>query len=195
MDGLAFLDGSLAVVHAGWPEEGRSFRDVWQLMLDTFRSLGDYAGERGLKIGLETMQPNSVEEYTGLIFDVDHPAVGATVDTGHIRGASDIALPPNRRFTSEGTEQFNSVLNRTVEILGDKMVHAHLTDVRGSDWRDHQTLGSGIIDFARFSETLRRINYSGLLVFELEERDQTAALRASKEHVEDVMSGPVMVQP
>lgn len=64
MDSLAFLEGSVAVVHAGWPEEGKTFRDVWPLMLETFRSLGDYAGERGLKIGLETMQPDSVEKST-----------------------------------------------------------------------------------------------------------------------------------
>ena len=187
MDGLAFLEGSVAVVHAGWPEEGKSFRDVWTLMLDTFRSLGDYAGERGLKIGLETMQPDSVEEYTELIFDVDHPAVGATVDTGHIRGATEIGLPPARQFTPEGTERFNVVLNNVAELLGDHVLHVHLTDVRGSDWKDHQTVGSGIIDFPRFFETLDQIEYGGLLVFELEEPNQTAALRASKTHVEQIL--------
>lgn len=183
IDGLAFLEGSLAVVHAGWPEEGMSFRDIWPLMLDTFRSLGDYAGERGLKIGLETMQPDSVRDYTDLVFDVDHPAVGATIDTGHIRGATDIDLPSEQRHTAEGTERFNDVLNTAAEMLGDKVLHVHLSDVRESDWRDHKTVGSGIIDFARFFDTLHRIDYTGLLVFELEEPDQIAALAASKDHV------------
>ena len=187
MDGLAFLEGSVAVVHPGWPEEGKTFRDVWSLMLDTFRSLGDYAGERGLKIGLETMQPDSVEEYTELIFDVDHPAVGATIDTGHIRGATDIGLPPARRITPEGTERFNDVLMEIVERLGEHVVHVHLTDVRGSDWKDHQAVGSGIIDFARFFEMLDHIEYNGLLVFELEEPNQSAALRASKAHIEQIL--------
>lgn len=189
MDGLAFLEGSLAVVHPGWPEDGRSFRDDWSLMLETFRSLGDYADDRGLKIGLETMQPNSVSDYTELISDVDHPAVGATIDTGHIRGATDIDLPTEARSTQEGTERFNDVLNRTTRLLGDDVLHVHLTDVRRSDWRDHRTVGSGIIDFARFFDTLQRTGYTGLLVFELEETDQIGALTASKAHVEQIMEG------
>lgn len=187
IDGLAFLQGSMAVVHAGWPEEGKTFRDVWPLMLETFRSLGDYAAERGIKIGLETMQPNSVADYTQLIVDIDHPAVGATVDTGHIRGATDIGLPVEQRSTEEGTERFNDVLTRTVLLLGEKLLHVHLTDVQRSDWRDHKTVGSGIIDFARFFDALHSVEYGGLLVFELEEPDQIAALQASKAHVEGIL--------
>lgn len=187
IDGLAFLEGSMAVVHAGWPEEGKTFRDVWPLMLGTFRSLGDYADERGIKIGLETMQPDSVADYTQLIVDVDHPAVGATIDTGHIRGATDIGLPPEQRSTEEGTERFNEVLNRTALLLGAKLLHVHLTDVQRSDWRDHRAVGSGIIDFARFFDTLHRLSYGGLLIFELEEEDQLSALRASKAHVESIL--------
>lgn len=187
MDSLAFLEGNMAVVHPGWPEEGMSFRDVWPQMIDTFRALGDYAGERGLKIGLETMQPDSVDDYTDLIFDVDHPAVGATVDTGHIRGASDIDLPAEKRGTAEGTDRFNDVLNRTVRSLEHKLFHVHLTDVQQSDWRDHKTIGSGIIDFERFFSSLCRIKYGGLLVFELEEPDQIGALKSSKARIESIM--------
>lgn len=187
IDGLAFLEGSLAVVHAGWPAEGKSFRDVWPLMVETFRSLGDYAADRGIKIGLETMQPDSVADYTQLIVDIDHSAVGATVDTGHIRGATDIGLPTEQRSTEEGTERFNEVLNRTALLLGEKLLHVHLTDVQRSDWRDHKTVGSGIIDFPRFFDTLHRIAYGGLLVFELEEPNQLAALQASKAHVEGIL--------
>lgn len=189
IDGLAFLEGSLAVVHPGWPEKGKSFRDIWPQMLGTFRLLGDYAEERGIKIGLETMQPNSVKDYTELIFDIDHPAVGATIDTGHIRGATDIGLPDNQRDSREGKTRFNEVLNRIVDILGEKVLHVHLTDVRSSDWDDHHTVGSGIIDFPRFFKSLHRVGYSGLFVFELEEPQQIKALKKSKAHVEDLIVG------
>lgn len=188
IDSLAYLEGSLAVVHPGWPEEGKSFRDIWPQMLDTFRLLGDYADERGIKVGLETMQPNSVKDYTELIFDIDHPAVGATIDTGHIRGSTDIGLPTEQRDSNEGRRRFNEVLNRIVDILGEKVLHVHLTDVRSSDWRDHRTVGTGIIDFPRFFESLDRIKYDGLLVFELEEQDQINALRASTAHVEELIA-------
>lgn len=190
MDGLAFLEGELAVVHPGWPERGSTFRDVWRQMLDTFRSLGDYAGERGIRIGLETMQPNSARDYTELIFDIDHPMVGATIDTGHIRGSTDIGLPPERRDSDEGRERFNDVLDGLFTTLGEKVYHVHLSDVKGADWRDHRSIGSGIIDFARVFRTLERMDYGGLLVFELEEPDQVQALRSSRAVVESFLRQP-----
>lgn len=180
MDGLAFLKGELAVVHPGWPERGRTFREVWRQMLDTFRSLGDYAGERGLRVGLETMQPDSARDYTELIFEIDHPMVGATIDTGHIRGSTDIGLPPERRDSDQARERFNDVLDALFTTLGDKVYHVHLSDVQRTDWRDHRSIGSGIIDFSRVFRTLERMDYGGLLVLELEEPDQVEALRSSR---------------
>lgn len=190
IDGLAYLEGELAVVHPGWPDEGRSFRDIWPQMLDTFRSLGDYAGERGIRIGLETMQPNSVRDYTDLMFDIDHPMVGATIDTGHIRGSTDIGLPPERRDSAEARNRFNDVLGTLFTLLGDKVLHVHLSDVQRADWRDHRAIGSGIIDFARVFRTLDATDYDGLLVFELEEPNQLEALQASKALAEELMRNP-----
>lgn len=180
MDGLAFLKGELAVVHPGWPERGRTFREVWRQMLDTFRSLGDYAGERGIRVGLETMQPDSARDYTELIFEIDHPMVGATIDTGHIRGSTDIGLPPEHRDSDQARERFNDVLDALFTTLGDKVYHVHLSDVQRTDWRDHRSIGSGIIDFSRVFRTLERMDYGGLLVLELEEPDQVEALRSSR---------------
>lgn len=59
-------------------------------MIDTLRLLGDYATERRLTIGVETMQPDSIREYADLIAETAHPAVGAAIDTGHIRGAREV---------------------------------------------------------------------------------------------------------
>ena len=188
LDGLAFLEGSLGVMHVGWPGEGQSFRDIWNPMIETLRMLGDYAGERGLTIGIETMQPNSAIDFTALVFDTDHPAIGATVDTGHIRGATDIELPKERRHTEEGSRRFNDVLMDLTEALEDKLVHVHLSDVRMADWKDHESVGTGIIDFPRFIATLRRMRYDGLMVFELEEANTVEALAASKEYVEALMT-------
>lgn len=187
MDGLAYLKGEIAVVHAGWPDKGMTYQDIWQQMVDTFRLLGDYAGRHGLKIGLETMQPNSVREYTDLIFEINHPKVGAAIDSGHIQGATDIKLPAERRDSVEGRQKFNEVLNRIIALVGEKIVHVHLSDVRGSDWRDHQRIGTGIIDFPRLFRTLRKKKYEGLMVLELEEPESIRALQASKSYVEQVL--------
>lgn len=188
MDGLAYLRGELAVLHVGWPGQGQSFRDIWLPMVNTLRVLGDYAGDRNLRLGIETMQPDSVRDYTELVFAVDHPRVGAVIDTGHIRGSTDIGLPPERRDSDEARVRFNDVLNALVDALRDKVFHFHLSDVRRTDWLDHRTIGSGVVDFPRLFRTIRGIGYRGLFVFELEMPDQVQALRASMAHVEPLLT-------
>ena len=187
MDGLAYLRGELAVMHVGWPEQGQSFRDIWLPMVNTLRVLGDYAAERNLRLGIETMQPDSVRDYRELIFAVDHPRIGAVIDTGHIRGSTEIGLPPQRRDSDEARARFNDVLNTLVGTLRDKVFHFHLSDVRRTDWLDHRTVGSGIVDFPRLFRTLRDTGYDRLFVFELEMPDQVAAMRSSKAHVEPLL--------
>jgi sugar phosphate isomerase/epimerase len=188
IDGLAFLRGEMAVMHLGWPDKGMRFRDIWQPMIDTLRSLGDYAADRTLKLGIETMQPDSVRDYTELIVAADHPSVGAVIDTGHIRGASDIGLPAERRDTDEARARFNDVLNTLVTTAGRTVFHLHLSDVRRSDWADHREIGTGIIDFPRLFTTLRRIAFSGLYVLELEEPDTIGALERSRDYVEALIA-------
>ena len=187
LDGLAYLKGEVAVMHAGWPEQGSSYRDIWPRMVEILTRLGDFAGERGLTIGLETMQPDSVAEYVQLITDINHPRVGATIDTGHIRGARDITVPPDLRDSAEGRQQFNDVLNRLVHELGEHVVHVHLSDVQSRDWRDHRALGTGIVDFPRFFRSLAEESFDGLLVLELEEPNTLAALRSSRSLVEKLI--------
>lgn len=189
MDGLGYLRGELAVMHLGWPEQGKRFRDIWQPMVAALRQLGDYAADRGLALGIETMQPDSVRDYSELIFAVNHPLVGAVIDTGHIRGSTDIGIPVERRDSEEARMRFNDVLNTLVTVLGEKVFHFHLSDVRSSDWVDHRTIGTGIVDFTRLFHSLRRIQYEKLLVLELEVADQVNALKASKVYVEHLMTG------
>jgi sugar phosphate isomerase/epimerase len=187
MDGLAFLRGEMAVMHSGWPAKGVRFRDVWQPMIDTLRELGDYAARRQLKLGFETMQPDSVRDFAELVQAVDHSHVGAVIDTGHIRGATDIGLPAAQRDTDEARGRFNDVLNALVTTVGTKVLHVHVSDVSRADWTDHRAIGTGIIDFPRLFATLRRIGFRGLYVLELEEPDTVGALTRSKAYVEKLL--------
>jgi sugar phosphate isomerase/epimerase len=187
LDGLAYLKAELGVMHIGSPGAGRRYRDIWQPMIDTLRMLGDYAAERHLKIGVETMQPDSVREFADLIAETRHPAIGATIDTGHIRGSSDIGLPVERRNTEEARERFNDVLNTLVSAVADKLVHFHISDVWAADWVDHKRIGSGVIDFPRLFGTVRRIGYRQLFVLELEEPNQLEAVAQSKHYVETLL--------
>jgi sugar phosphate isomerase/epimerase len=187
LDGLAYLKGELAVMHIGGPGAGRRYRDIWQPMIETLRMLGDYAQERYLKIGVETMQPSAVREYADLIAETRHPAIGATIDTGHIRGSSDIGLPPERHDTDEARARFNDVLNTLVSTVADKLLHFHISDVSAAGWVDHKSIGSGIIDFPRLFGTIRQIDYRNLFVLELEEPRVLEAVEQSKKYVEALM--------
>lgn len=187
LDGLAYLKGELGVMHIGSPGTGRRFLDIWQPMIDTLRMLGDYAGERRLEIGVETMQPDSIHEYADLIAETRHPAVGAAIDTGHIRGAREVGIPTERRNTGEARARFNDVLDTLVSTVGHQLAHFHISDVRATDWVDHKTIGSGIIDFPRLFATIRRTGYRGLFVLELEEPNQLAAVEQSKKYVEGLL--------
>jgi sugar phosphate isomerase/epimerase len=188
IDGLAFLRGELAVMHLGWPDKGMGFRDIWRPMIDTLRSLGDYAAKRSVRVGFETMQPDSVRDYSELIAAVDHPSVGAVIDTGHIRGSRDIGLPAERRDTDEARAQFNDVLNTLVRAAGTKVLHLHVSDVSRSEWVDHREIGTGVIDFPRLFRTLRGIDFRGLYVLELEEPDTTGALIRSRAYVQKLIA-------
>jgi sugar phosphate isomerase/epimerase len=190
LDGLAFLQGELGVMHIGSPPRGATYRDIWQPMIDTLRRLGDYAGERGLKLAVETMQPDSVRDYSELLTELRHPAVGAAIDTGHIRGSRDIGLPPERRDSDDARARFNDVLISLVAGLGDKVAHFHISDVRASDWADHRRIGSGVIDFPRLLGTIRRIGYRGVFVLELEEPEVLPAVEQSKTYVERLLGRP-----
>jgi sugar phosphate isomerase/epimerase len=157
-------------------------------MFDALRMLGDYAGERRLRIGVETMQPDSIREYADLIAETRNPAVGAAIDTGHIRGAREVGIPPERRNNAEARARFHDVLNTLVSTVGEHLAHFHISDVRATDWVDHKIIGNGIIDFPRLFGTIRGIGYRYLFVLELEEPNQLAAIEASKNYVRQLMN-------
>lgn len=73
------------------------------------------------------------------------------------------------------------MLLEIVEGLGPKLFHFHVDEVRRSDWRDHRTLGSGLVDWNRLLRYLAQAGYQGMFAVELEEVppiDQLAKSRA-----------------
>lgn len=194
VEATSFLGGGLVTVH---PNQKRSYREeeYWDEMVDTFRALGDVASRFGLKIGIENVFyldpkslvtkgiPETSDDYVGLIKQIDHDSVGATVDVGHFFSY----VEPELRCKPQGVQNYNEILMKVVTELGDKVYHFHLHDVRASDWRDHRAVGEGIIDFERLFMYLNDSNYSGLVTLELEEEDKEGALIKSKEYVEKLL--------
>lgn len=177
-----YLGSSIVTVHAN-EKTFFELEEFWPEMVDTFFELGDFAQRCGVRLGIETGYPNTVRDYVKLFLDVDHDAVGATVDVGHI-----VPYVPRKMLRSEGGVQaLNDTLMEVVRMLGAKVVHMHMHDVRKEDWRDHRTAGRGILDFDRLFGCLTEIGYEGLFALELEEEARELALWESKDFLEGLV--------
>lgn len=177
IEATAFLGGSVTVMHVN----SRSYltiRDYWQDAVSTLRGLADCAAEHGVRVGVETGYPNSVDDFCGLIEEAGHPNLGACVDVGHVVAY----LPAELRGTTEGVARCNDLLMQIVSRLRNKVVSFHLHDVRASDFRNHRAAGRGIVDFPRLLKHLSAA-WDGPLMFELEEPDVEAALMESRRHI------------
>lgn len=180
---MAYLGGSVVDVHAN-PKSQHSVEESWPEMLDTFRELGDYAHSAGVRIGIETGWPSATDQFARLVLETDHPAVGATIDVGHLRNS----FSPGQH-TPENEKAYNDRLLELMVALGPKICHCHFHDVRRCDWRDHREVGSGFIDFAAVVGFLSQAGYEGAMTFELEEQDDRRACAASRERVEALLGG------
>ena len=164
-------------------EETIDLDAFWGELLDVYRRLGDYALERGggVRLGVETGYPEGAADFARLVQAIDHPAVGATIDVGHVRGC----VPRERWGTPEGIAELNDHIAFLLQTLGEKIMHFHIHDVRRADFRDHRELGdagaNGVIDFARLATQVTASGYAGLWILELEEPDREAALRRSRD--------------
>lgn len=171
------IGGGAVVIH---PNAKRGFdpAEFRQEMYDTFRRLGDYAAEHNAAIAIENMPdvlPETADKFCALIWNVDHPAVGACLDTGHVLGM----VPHGKRRTPEGNALLSATVGELARTLGEKLVHLHIHDVRGYDWRDHREVGRGIIDYAPLFRALTEIGYPGAISLEMEEPDRTGAIARS----------------
>jgi len=178
-DWEAWVDCATAVgaevltVHASLPAEAESRTSAIASRAAVVRRIGECAEEAGVRVGIEN-EGGPVDEYLALVDRVDHPAVGATVDVGHCAFFGEVKRVGE---TSDRVRVLNDVTNELVGTLGEKLVHMHAHDVRGDDWRDHRSVGSGVVDYARLFGTLGEIGYAGLFDVELEEADRERAAR------------------
>lgn len=169
-------------VHAN-ARGGLDAADYWDDLLAVFRELGDAAAEAGTVVGLETGYPRRYAQFLDLVREIDHPAVGACVDVGHVAFLEE----SGPRGTDEGVANYNRHLVALCRELGEKVVHVHLHDVRKADWRDHRQLGTGVIDLPGLVRVLDEIGYAGVMQLELEEPEQEPALLASRAAFEAAM--------
>ena len=174
---MEFIGGQVVVIHTSRKTQ-YSVSEFWGELIDTIKELGDYAGEHGVMIGVENVPntgPTDADEFLRLIYQVDHPSVGATIDTGHVLGFVSKSL----HGTSEGEHLFAQTLADMADRLASLTLHVHIHDVRRRDWRDHREVGTGIVDYIPFFQQLQKNDFAGALSLELEEPDRIGAIERS----------------
>jgi D-psicose/D-tagatose/L-ribulose 3-epimerase len=111
------------------------------------RSLGEYAAERGVRLGVETLNRfetsflNTTEQALELIQRVDHPSVGLTLDLFHL-----------------GIEE--KQVGDALRAAGRHLVHVQVAE------NDRGTPGTGHLPWPDVAAALHEIDYAGRVVIE-----------------------------
>lgn len=162
------------VIHPG-RGEGHSTPEELQPIIDrnkeSFTRLGDVAGELGLMIGIENMpkapphRPQrygaETEELLALLEELDHAALGITLDTDH---ATTLEAP----------------VGTTILQYGRRICATHISDSDGRSL-SHRTPGYARINWPDVMAALRAIGYAGIFNLEIPgERHPLPELQALK---------------
>ena len=126
------------------PEERT--RDVAQVAR-TLRGLGEYAADRGVRLGVETLNRfetsflNTTAQALELIDRVDHPSVGLALDVFHL-----------------GIEEKH--VGDALRAAGSRLVHLQVAE------NDRGTPGTGSLPWRDIAKALQEIGYGGRVVIE-----------------------------
>lgn len=189
------LNLETVTLHTGLHHHSVDRQEFLHRLVAPLRELGDAAADHGTRICVENWRfPADPDEHAGLLEAVDHPAVGATVDLGHIaywyQRDGITSLKDQVAF-----EEYNSRLLRLIDRLGDRIWHIHAHDVLPDPLSDHNPAGMGIIDYEAVMEHLDRIGFDGLFMLEIRagDADYEAALLSSRDRLLRAMRQPAVV--
>jgi len=161
-----FMGSRAVVVHC------RMSRIAEPVVLDRvipiLKQLADHGEAHNVRVCLET--PTDLRDpaqFVGLFEEVDHPWLGATIDTGHLLSCVD----EDTKKTPRVVEVYNETLcglTREIVAMG-KLFHVHLNDIRirGDALPDHYGIGLGFVDFERVLGSVKESGYDGLLALEI----------------------------
>lgn len=180
------LELESVTVHAGLPV-GMGQEEFDTRLVQALQLLGDEAERAGTKIGLENWRyPATPDDHIRLLEAVAHPAVGATLDVGHV--CYWLRQEGITRISDEaGRKDYHARLHTLIERIGPYIVHVHLHDVQPDPLRDHRSVGRGFLDFASIVQNLEKFDFNGVLLFELGEPDQRQAQAESVQLLVEAM--------
>ncbi|HET8657318.1 MAG TPA: sugar phosphate isomerase/epimerase [Longimicrobiaceae bacterium] len=145
--------------------------DAWTHLTDGVAELCRRAAALGVRVAFEPepgMFVESLEQWARLRAAVDSPALGLTLDVGHVPCTE--SIPPAEAIRRHGSELLN----------------VHLDDVRGGV-HDHLQIGEGEIDWGATLAALRDARFEGVASVELS-RHSHAAPEAARTALERLRS-------
>lgn len=135
-----------------WQREIIPPAEQWQWALEACRTLGDYAGAKGIDIALE-LEPfrlsllNSTGEMVRFLNECAHPHVKANIDISHLV------------LADCGPE--------TLAQLHGNAIHVHISDCNGIVHGDLPP-GRGVVKFSPYLQAIKELGITGAVSIELE---------------------------
>lgn len=145
------LGSPLVTITGGQPLSGEPREVLWQRLLSGLEVVVQLADRAGIDLAFEP-EPGQLIETTAdlkrLLDEVDHPRLGANLDVGHAWCAGDDPV-------------------ESIRVLGRRIKHLHLEDIKG---RRHYHLipgEGGEIDFAGIRRALDEVGFTAAAAVEL----------------------------
>jgi D-psicose/D-tagatose/L-ribulose 3-epimerase len=153
IDGLVILGGTNLVgpfysaVGRTWQQSAEDREKDMKILVDILRDLSEYAGKRGVQLGLEPLNRfetsfiSTAAQAVELVDRVNHPACRVMLDTFHMNIEEDS-------------------IGDTVRMVGSRLMQVH------SNENNRGTPGKGHFPWKEFAQALKEITLDGVLVIE-----------------------------
>ena len=166
----AELGAAQLSIWSGVLPTGEGESEGWKRLEEGVWRLCEVAGGLGVGVSFEPepgMLAESMADWERLRRQVTHPALGLTLDVGHVHCTE-----------TYGPEQ-------AILRYGDTLRNIHLDDMRGRT-HDHLQIGEGDLDFSAILQSLRTVSFNGIASVELSRHSHAAvdAARTARERLE-----------
>ena len=148
--------GATLVTICGAAPEG-NYRLAFETAVREYRALAEFAGEHGVRVALEPLNPilMNVDTFVCTIADameivraVDHPSFGIFIDVWHVWPDAEAA--------------------RNIVACGDRIFGVHVNDWhRPRHYGDRATIGQGCIDLPPLLRAIHESGYRGAYTLEI----------------------------
>lgn len=151
VDIAAHLETPIMLLSPGWGFLDVPYSDSLSWSVDSLRSVADYAMQKGIKLVLEHLTPQSSNLLTNapavqtLLKQIDNPNVGLVLDLGQM-------------------SVFGETIADYTDPMGDKLFHVHIMDGAPAG---HLAFGDGVLPVEAYWHELVSWGYDGTFTLEI----------------------------